>query len=277
LNPVVLKVGGRELAIGPELEQLARLVAGLESRGRRVVVVHGGGEEVTDRAEALGLRTTRHRGLRVTSAPMLEVVVEVLAGRVNTRLVAALGKVGVPAVGLSGADSRLLTVRPAGEPAGALGFVGVPHEVHPGALAAVLTAGLTPVVAPLGVDAHGQVHNVNADLAASALAAALGAELYLVTDVPGVRDRSGRVRATLNVTEARRLVESGAATDGMIPKLEAVWSALAEGAPGAWIGPLSGLSPEGPKAGAGTTLRLSPNRPGTVPLLLPPFASGRGS
>ena len=275
-RPIVLKVGGRELLPGPTLDALARLVAELESRGRRVVLVHGGGEEVTERASALGLPTERAAGQRVTSAPMLEVVIEVLAGRVSTRLVSALGAAGVAAVGVSGVGGRLLTVRPAGEPAGALGLVGVPDAVHPAPLAALLTSGITPVVAPIGIDADGQPRNVNADLAAGAIAAALGAELWLITDVPGVRDGRGILCPHLTIAQARALCAAGAATDGMVPKLQAAGSALADGVPRAWIGSLEALSPDGPAPGHGTMLVPGrAGRSGPSPLLPTPPLAGR--
>jgi acetylglutamate kinase len=257
-TPIVVKIGGRELQPGPALDELARRLRALARAGRPIVIVHGGGDEVTHRADALGLKTTKHRGQRVTSAPMLEIVVEVLAGRINTRLVAELNRAGLPAVGLSGASRGLLTVRPAGDPPGSLGFVGHPQRVRSAPLAALLRTGFVPVVAPIGVDRRGQLYNVNADLAAAALAGELRADLLLLTDVAAVRDANGEDRALLTLTQAHRLIERGAAVDGMIPKLEAGELALREGAPLAWIGPVDALTPDGPAAGRGT--RLVPGR-----------------
>ncbi|HEV2317658.1 MAG TPA: acetylglutamate kinase [Thermoplasmata archaeon] len=259
----VLKVGGRELRPGPELGRLTDLVGSLRRAGRALVVVHGAGEEITDRARALGLESTVVRGQRVTSRPLLEVVVEVMAGRVNARLVAALGARGVRAVGLSGASDGLLQVRPTPR----LGFVGTPRSVEPRVLHELLGRGIVPVVAPLGVDRAGQLYNVNADVAAGAIAAELGAELWTLTDVPAVRDAEGSPIAALTVSAAKALLAHGGATAGMIPKLEGALAALAGGAPRVWVGDLEGLSAAGPRSGSGTLLASDPSPPGSIPLL----------
>lgn len=248
----VVKVGGRELHPSAGLEVVAGWVARQSRAGRCVILVHGGGEEVTDRAAALGLRSVHEHGQRVTSAPMLEIVTEVLAGRINTRLVRAVTRAGAAAAGLTGATDRLLTVTPAGDPAGSLGWVGKPRAVHARVLRILLDAGLVPVLAPLGVDRKGNLYNVNADLAAAAIAATLEAELFLVTDVPGVSGEAETVLPELSVPEARRLREAGVITGGMIPKIEAAEHALRSGATRVWIGPLGGLGGEGPLPGTGT-------------------------
>jgi acetylglutamate kinase len=249
-NPpiTVVKVGGQEIAPGPTIERLARWTARTSRAGRRLVLVHGGGEEVSERARALGLPVEKRDGQRVTSPPMLEVVLEVLGGRVNARLVAALGAAGLRAVGLSGASDRLLSAVPLGQPPGALGLVGRPTRVRTGLLLALAEAGIVPVVAPIGIGPSGQLLNVNADLAAGAIARALGGELRLVTDVPGVLDGNGRTIPRLTVGEARRLLSVGVASGGMIPKLEAA-SAAWPGARSVWIGNLDGLEALGGSAG----------------------------
>ncbi len=265
----VVKIGGRELVGGPELDRLVGALARWVRRGERLVVVHGGGDEITERARALGLPTQRRDGQRVTDAAMLEVVIEVLAGRVNTRLVRALLGAGVPAVGLSGVSGGLLKVRPAGNPPGSLGWVGRPTHVAARLLEGLLLDGLTPVIAPLGVDAGGAVYNVNADLAAAAIAAALGAELRLVTDVDAVHGTGGEPIARLGAAEARALIANGVARDGMIPKLEATLVALDDGAASAWIGALDALADGAPAPARGTWLtreavRSRPARPTAV-------------
>ncbi|MCI4357936.1 MAG: acetylglutamate kinase [Thermoplasmata archaeon] len=247
----VVKVGGKEIAPGPSIERFARWAAAQVRRGHRLVVVHGGGDEVSERAAALGLPTEKRFGQRVTSAPMLEVVLEVLAGRVNARLVGCLTAAGLPSVGLSGVSGRLLTAVLAGDPPGSLGFVGKPAQVRPLLLETLLEGGYTPVVAPVGVDSAGQPLNVNADLAAGALARALRADLWLVTDVPGVRDAGGSVLARLSVSEAHRLLRRGTARDGMVPKLQASEAALGGGR-SVWIGDLDALE-RFPRSG-GTTI-----------------------
>lgn len=255
----VIKVGGRELSSGPELERLVAFVrSGLRS-GTPVVVVHGGGDEVTDRARALGLSIEWHRGLRVTSPAMLDVVVEVLAGRVNARLVAAFEASGIPTVGLAGASAGLLSVEPDGEPPGSLGSVGRPVGVNVRVLRALLAEGWTPVVAPIGLGpAHG-LFNVNADHAAAAIASALRAELFLVTDVDGVLSERGERLDRLSLPELRRCLTDGTANGGMVPKLEAVQRGLLAGVRAAWIGSANGLDPSRPSPVGGTWLGRGPS------------------
>lgn len=262
----VVKVGGDELRAGPALAELVRHVARARRAGHRWVLVHGGGDEVTERAAELGLPTTRHRGQRVTDDRMREVVVEVLAGRIAARIVGALEAGGVPAVAVSGVSGSLLEVRPEGDPPGRLGWVGRPHAVHAELLERLVQAGFTPVVAPLGVDRAGEVYNVNADLAAGAISGALGTPLCLVTDVPGLLGADGQRVVTLGRAQARRLIDDGVATDGMIPKLEGGLAAIAAGAPEAWIGPITDLRADGPRPGSGT--RMLASRPSArLPLL----------
>jgi acetylglutamate kinase len=260
----VLKVGGRELLPGPALAELAIVVARAVGAGRSAVLVHGGGNEITDRATGLGLSTVKRNGQRVTNDAMLEVVCEVLVGRVGVRLVNALEGAGVPAVGLSGLSGQMLQVVPAGSPPGSLGWVGVPNRVHPTLLHRLLSDGLTPVIAPLGTDGRGGVYNVNADLAAGAIAASLGARLLLLTDVPAVLDPDGAPLAELPEPTARQLIDAGTARDGMVPKLEAAMAALRGGASSVWIGDLSGLTEEGPRPDAGTRVIRAP-RPAAPP------------
>jgi acetylglutamate kinase len=252
--PWVLKVGGTELEAGPGLDRLVGLVRNAVRAGRAVVLVHGGGAEVSRRAAELGITTEQRNGLRVTSSEMLDVVVEVLAGRINNRLVAALEEGGVPAIGLSGVSGRLLSVVPSGDPPESLGWVGDPAAVDARWLRRTLSDGFTPVVAPLGLDPAGHLRNVNADLAAGAIAAAMSADLTLLTDVPSVRDADGNAVPALSPVEAQRLIARAVAQGGMIPKLDAGVRSLAAGARSAWIGDLNGLGASGPRAGAGTRL-----------------------
>lgn len=267
-TPWVVKVGGAELRPGPALGELVLAIGRASRRARPVVVVHGGGEEVTERSRALGLPTTKQRGQRVTDDRTLEVVVEVLAGRVNARLVNALQGAGVPAVGVSGASARLLPV----VPRPALGWVGEPLPARPRLLTTLLREGWTPVVAPLGTDGAA-VYNVNADLAAAAIAGALRADLAIVTDVAGVLDERGAPIPSLSVGDARRLVARGTARDGMVPKLAAAELALVRGAASAWLGPLEGLHQEreGPEVGT----RVVPGRRSSIPVLPSPLGGGR--
>jgi acetylglutamate kinase len=271
--PTVLKVGGDELLPGPSLGELSLTVARLVRAGRPVVVVHGGGDEVTDRARELGIETEIRSGLRVTSEPMLEVVAEVLAGRINVRLVHALEGAGVPAVGLTGVSASLLPVRPGGDPPGSLGLVGHPTGARVRLLTHLLDHGYTPVVAPLGVQPSGGVFNVNADLAAAAIAAAMRSELMIATDVAAVRDRDGQPVARLALRAVEPLLRSGAARDGMIPKLHAATHALRGGSPSVWIGRLADIGSSGPIPNAGTRIAVGHGPTASVTLL--PMPGGR--
>jgi acetylglutamate kinase len=264
---LVLKVGGRETDPSGGLGGVVEFVMRAQRAGREVVVVHGGGEEVTERATALGLPTRKVEGQRVTDAGLLEVVIEVLAGRVNARVVNALTDAGVPAVGLTGLSGRLLPVQPAGDPPGSLGFVGEPTGARVRILRTLLDEGYTPVVAPIGTDQDGGVFNVNADRAAGAIAAAMGAELVLLTDVPAVRSDDGAEIRSVAGSEVEALVAAGTVRDGMIPKLRSAARAVAAGAPSAWVGNLSGLGDDGPNSDVGT--RIRPSLPARRAALLP--------
>jgi len=255
--PQVVKLGGREILPGPTLADVAARLAQSIRGGRPTIIVHGGGEEVSDRAAQLGLPTERRAGLRVTSEAMLEVVTEVLAGRVNVRLVRALEAAGAPSIGLTGVSDRLLAATPTGDPPGSLGRVGTPTAVNTRLLRGLLERGFTPVVAPLGVDPEGNVLNLNADAAAGAIAGALSADLVLVTDVPSVQDRAGARLSLLSISGATDLIASGVARDGMGPKLTAACDALGGGARSAWIGDARGIGPRGPPRVAGTRITVA--------------------
>ncbi|MCI4323050.1 MAG: acetylglutamate kinase [Thermoplasmata archaeon] len=270
-TPWVVKIGGRELVPGPELDSLVAALATEHRAGRWLVVVHGGGDEVTDRAASLGLTTERHQGRRVTSLPMLEVVTEVLAGRINSRLVAALTKGGVDALGMTGVSQRLVTVTPAGTPKGSLGYVGTPRRVNSAALRTLLATGSVPVVAPLGIDSSGTVRNVNADEMAAAFAGALGAELFLLTDVEGVRGPNGRPVAELSIATARQWIRNSTAKDGMVPKLEGAIAAVEQGAVAIRIGPTALLT----GAEGGTRIVADPKIAAAPPSLVSPATPSR--
>jgi acetylglutamate kinase len=188
------------------------------------VVVHGGGSEVADWSRRLGLEPRMQDGLRVTDPATLEVVVGVLGGLVNTRIVAALAAAGRPAVGLTGADGGLLRL---GRRQPALGEVGEVVAVDPSLLDTLIGAGSTPVVASIGA-CDGALLNVNADEVAGAIAAARGGLLLLCTDVAGVA-RDGQVLDRLDANGAEQMLADGSASAGMRPKLRAALVAAAAG------------------------------------------------
>lgn len=236
----VAKIGGNELDRPEWVAACARALKRVEP----LVVVHGGGQAITNWSKRLGLPVEKRDGVRVTTPEVAAVVEMVLSGPINRQVVTALRAAGIDAVGLSGVDGGLLTARRA---AGDLGHVGEITGVRAPLLESLLLAGLTPVIAPVAPDGGGVPFNVNADQAASAVAAALGAqELLLISDVPGVQV-SGRTQQELMVTDIEGLIASGVAKDGMAAKLRAAVGALAGGARAVRIGDLSLF--DGPAAG----------------------------
>lgn len=246
-----MKIGGRAQSDPQVIAQLAAA----SGRGESLVIVHGGGDEVSTLQRRLGLEPQFRGGRRVTSVEDLEIVRMVLSGATNKRLVAQLLSTGVRAVGLSGEDAGLLTARITDPD---FGRVGGAMTAHTELLTHLWSGGFIPVVSPLSRDAddpHGGGLNVNGDDAAAAIAAALGAdELLLVADVAGVLDDSGAVIAELDVPAAQSLVASGVAKGGMAAKVEAGALALRDGVRRVRIGDLHAIT----NAAAGTRLRLSP-------------------
>lgn len=235
-RPLVLKLGGELLEQPEDLQRVATGIARL-ARKTPVVVVHGGGREIDTALAAAGIPTQQVDGLRVTDTRTLDVVVAVLAGAINTRLVAALRGAGARPVGLTGADASVATMRraaPITTVSGAtvdLGLVGSPvRNGTPQLLDALVARGYIPVVACIGATRGGQLLNVNADTLASHLAAALGASrLVMAGGTSGVLDEDGRTIARLTTRAAARLVRSGTASKGMVAKLEACRAALRRG------------------------------------------------
>jgi acetylglutamate kinase len=230
---IVVKHGGAAMEAAGLASSFAEDVDLLRSVGIRPVIVHGGGPAVTRMSARLGIETRFVDGLRVTDAETLDVATMVLAGKLNTEFVASLVAGGVNAVGLSGVDGRLLLAqRQGGEGAGPdLGFVGEVVHVHARVLEALLADGFVPVVASIAVDETGQAYNVNADVVASELAVALGAEkLVYLNDVPGVIGPGGDLLSELSAQQCLDLLAVADVVDGgMIPKLESAVRALKAG------------------------------------------------
>ncbi|MBI4260541.1 MAG: acetylglutamate kinase [Actinobacteria bacterium] len=232
---IVVKVGGSVMEDPGLLAPFAEDLSLLRMVGIRPVVVHGGGPQISDLSRRLGIEPVFVDGLRVTDASTLEVARMVLAGKVTEELVAGLNAGGVPAVGLSGGDGRLLLARRRADGDGPdLGFVGEIEEVNVALLEHLIDVAV-PVIASMAVDRSGQAYNVNADLAAAQVAVALRAhKLLLLTDVPGVL-RDGELVPELSPLECRDLVASGGADGGMVPKLEAAVAAVEGGVPRAHV------------------------------------------
>ncbi len=226
-RPVVVKIGGSTL--GNHDTTLQDLVT-LQRDGVKLVVVHGGGDLISQWMQRQGTRPKFVRGLRVTDAESLEIVVAVLTGLVNKQLVAALLSRGGETIGFSGVDGGLLQARIANPQ---LGFVGEITEVNAYPLIQAMEAGFIPLIAPVGIHCNdgspqaGQMLNINGDTVTGELAYAMEADrLIFLTDVEGVLDGGGRLIPRLTSRQARFLLNSGVAKGGMIPKLEACVRAL---------------------------------------------------
>ncbi len=227
----IVKMGG-SLLENRELRHAAlEAVATSWTSGTRSIVVHGGGKRIDAMLAALDIPKKVQGGLRVTDAETLDVVVSILSGLVNKTLVAELRARGIRVSGLSGADGDTLWAEFHEAVEGVdLGFVGRVVRCDPTLLSAVLAAGFLPLVASVALGREGTLLNVNADSAASALAAALGArKLVFLTDVEGVRDADGNVIEKLDARAARALLASPAVTGGMKPKLRSAVEALEAG------------------------------------------------
>ncbi|WSS24376.1 acetylglutamate kinase [Streptomyces sp. NBC_01190] len=266
-HTVVAKYGGHAMADEALRRAFAEDVVRLRQAGVRMVVVHGGGPQIDAQLDRLGIEPVFVAGLRVTTPETLDVVRMVLAGKVQRELVGLLNAHGPYAVGLTGEDAHTLTVvrRPAhvdGAPVD-IGLVGAVAEVNTAVVDLLLANGHIPVVSSVGRGADGQVYNVNADAAAGALAAALGAEaLVVLTDVPGLYadwPRRERVLDRLTADQLESLLP--ALGGGMAPKMESCLLAVRAGVRMARVldgraphALLRGLTAAGRAGGGGTTV-----------------------
>lgn len=270
--PVVLKFGGELLEDPLHLSALASTIATL-SRKKPVVpliIVHGGGREIDASLARAGIEKRQVDGLRITDVPTLDVVVGVLAGLVNTRFVAALGAMGVPAVGLTGADAVIGRVKQAAPHLSTqgqtvdLGRVGEPvGKEKPALLVDLCRKGYLPVVASIGASREGLLFNVNADTLAAHLAGRLKSpRLIIAGATAGVLGADGSTIREMTVRDMEALISSGGATAGMIAKLTACRSAIENGArevlvaDGKDLAGLSVLVRNGRAAGAAKSTRI---------------------
>ena len=225
----VIKYGGAAMVDEELKETFAQDVTLLKKIGVRIVIVHGGGKEITDLANKLGLPSRFVDGQRYTDAEMMDVVKMVLGGKTNQEIVARINQHDGGAVGLSGVDNGLLLVHKHMQGGKDLGLVGEMLRVNTAFLDLLFTHEIMPVIAPIGVDSGGQVYNVNADMVAGFVAAALQAEkLVYLSDVPGVLVNDELLHS-LDRARAASLVDEGTVSGGMLPKIRSAFSALDAG------------------------------------------------
>jgi acetylglutamate kinase len=222
----VIKYGGAAMIDDELKETFAQDVTLLKKIGIKVVIVHGGGKEVTEIAGKLGIQSTFIDGQRYTDEAMMDVVQMTLAGKTNKDIVARVNQHDGGAVGVCGIDADVLRVRKLSPNGHDLGLVGEVTHVNTTFLNLLLNNSIMPVVAPIGVNDKGQVHNVNADVAAASIAAALRSEkLVYLSDVEGVV-AGGKLIHSMVQDEANRLIESRIINNGMIPKIHSAFNAL---------------------------------------------------
>jgi acetylglutamate kinase len=265
----VIKYGGHAMGDEALAQMFARDIVLLKQVGINPVVVHGGGPQIGQMLERLQIKSSFVSGLRVTDRPTMEIAEMVLSGSINKQIVSMINNAGARAVGLSGKDGHLITAtkihRTERDPDSNierivdLGFVGDPTEINPGILESLNKADIIPVIAPIGVGRDGETYNINADTAAGAIAAAVGAtKLFLLTDVAGVLDKNKNLIEKMTLDAARLAIANGTASGGMIPKIETCIDAVERGVETAVI--LDGRVPHGlllevfTEGGAGTMI-----------------------
>ncbi|HLY40010.1 MAG TPA: acetylglutamate kinase [Terracidiphilus sp.] len=225
----VVKLGGAGLENPTLLAGSVRAIAELVRDGNQVAVVHGGGSQLTSTLKRLGKQSEFVAGLRVTDAETRDVALMVLAGKVNKSLVAALGALGQPAVGLSGGDGLLFRARKK-RTAPDLGYVGEIASSDPRWIEAIWKLNGVPVISSMALGFDGEYYNVNADEMAAACATACHADaLVFLTDVPGVKGADGEVLRWLSIDQIAEMAKSAIISGGMLPKLSACREALLNG------------------------------------------------
>jgi len=244
---VVIKYGGHAMGEEEAAREFARDIVLLEQTAINPVVVHGGGPQIAAMLSRLGIKSQFSGGLRVTDAATVEIVEMVLAGSINKQIVSHINQAGGKAVGLCGKDGNMVIARKAGASGDAqggasladvvdLGFVGEPEKIDTSVLDQIIGRDLIPVLAPIASGPNGETFNVNADTFAGYIAGALKAKrLLLLTDVPGVLDKSKKLIAEMSVNDVRKLIADGTISGGMIPKVETCITALEQGVEGVVI------------------------------------------
>ncbi|OQX00798.1 MAG: acetylglutamate kinase [Desulfobacteraceae bacterium IS3] len=237
---IVIKYGGHAMSDEQLKEDFARDVTLMKFIGLNPVIVHGGGPQINQVLDQMGIASRFVRGMRLTDEPTMDVVEMVLGGKVNKAIVAQINREGGKAVGLTGKDGSLIIARKmtimyqddANKPPEIIdpGLVGEVREINAEIIHTLTKSGFIPVIAPVGVGESGETYNINADLVASAVAKALSSErLILLTDVDGVLDSSGSLISSVNAKDSLRMIEQKSISGGMIPKIEYALDALRGG------------------------------------------------
>ena len=224
---VVIKYGGNAMVNEKLKDSVMRDIILLSLVGVKVVLVHGGGPEITAMLDKVGKKSEFLNGLRVTDSETVDIVQMVLAGKVNKSLVNLIELKGGKAIGLSGIDGHMIKAKMKDEK---LGFVGSVEEVNVQPVLDVLEKGYIPVISTIGCDGEGNVYNINADTAAAKIAGALGAEsLISMTDICGIlkdKDDESTLIPEIKISDAPELIKSGVISGGMIPKAECCINAI---------------------------------------------------
>jgi acetylglutamate kinase len=236
----VIKYGGAAQTKDELKESFAKDVVMLSFIGIRTVIVHGGGPKISATMEKMGKKPRFVHGQRVTDQETMDIVEMVLGGLINKEIVSLINRYGGKAVGLSGKDGGLIkaqkkTIKKVTPETGGneiidLGLVGEVTSISPGIIGSLEKDGFIPVIAPIGVGSKGETFNINADYVAAAISSALKAEkLMLLTDVPGLIDKRGKIISTIKTSRVNKLIKNNTITGGMLPKVQACLHALSEG------------------------------------------------
>ena len=236
---LLIKIGGKAFEGEQGFKELATAIK--SSRKLELIIVHGGGAEISQALKDAGRQTQFIDGIRLTQAEDIKIVEDVLSGTINRRIAAWISANGIACQRMSGRTENLFLVEPLTRGGLNWGYVGQIKQVNPGVVLEALEAGKVPIISPISVDENGASYNVNADSAAAALAAAARCtDLVFVTDVPGVLVRE-QIRPSLTVEQAQALISDGTIKGGMVAKMESAFEALANNVPRVhiiqWQGP----------------------------------------
>jgi acetylglutamate kinase len=242
---IVIKYGGNAMTEESLKHKFAQDIVLMKYVGINPVIVHGGGPQIDEMLNRLGIEAKFRQGVRVTDEKTMEIVEMVLAGKINMEIVDLLNRHGGRAVGVSGKDGGFITAKPLtvaawieslgmemdadsdSETDDTFGYVGDIQSINPRLIEKLQQDNFIPVIAPIGTDREGNTYNINADLVAGAVAASLKAEkLLMLTDVKGIRNAQGRHISTLSRKDMQRLVKKGVIREGMLPKVHACLEAL---------------------------------------------------